>query len=210
MQPFQSLTGLVLGLALTLNAIAAPPDSPTTASRGQKEKNFSSINVSTFGTVRFRQAPKCSMSIYGSEKMAEKVRTRLEHDELIIDYDDNRIENLGQGDELHIEITAPTLKSIVFNGVGEFSCDSTIRIDNKLIIKVNGVGDFTVEDLHCKSLDVEINGVGKSWINVQCQQHLNAEVKGIGMLTLRGRTATLSAETNGIGLISKRRLKVGQ
>lgn len=200
----------MLGLALTFSAMAAPSEPPATASNKKKEKSFNSVSITTVGTVRFRQASKCSMQIYGSKKVAEKIRSRIDNGQLIVDYGSNGVQNIDRSDEVHIEITAPTLKSIEFNGVGEFSCDSTMHIDNNLKVIVNGVGEFIAEDLHCKSLDVEINGVGKSWINVQCQQHLNAEVSGVGVLTLRGHTASLSTDRSGIGLVNKRRLKVGR
>lgn len=202
----------MLGIALTLNTLAAPTGGTPTASNKQQVKipRFNRLSVATVGTVTFKQAPKCSMHIYGSKRLMDKIRYRVDNNELVIDFGPDGAHNVNRGEKLYIDITAPTLKSIDFDGVGQFSCDSTIHIDNDLTISLNGVGDLHVEDLRCKSLNIEINGVGKAKINVQCQQHLDAEVSGIGSLTLRGRTATLSTDRSGIGRINTRRLKVGQ
>lgn len=205
------LIGIALGLGLSLSSAANTTDTTTAVPTKQRIKinPFHSLDISTVGRVTVKQGPKCTMHISGTKRLMSIVKFDVKNGMLRIYFPDG-IRNVNtRNEELNINITAPTLSRIDFNGVGRFTCDSTMRLSNDLEIITNGVGDLYVEDLHCKSLDIEINGVGKADINVHCEHKLNAEVNGIGSLTLSGYTPSLRTDRNGIGRINKRRMQVG-
>ena len=208
MKLLKLIIGITLGIGLTLSSAANTADTANIKQR-VKIKPFHSINIATVGRVTIKQGPKCTMKISGSKRLMNLTKFNVEDGELSV-YFTEGIKNINtRNEQIKIIITTPKLNRIDFSGVGQLTCDSTIRLDNDIYIHSEGVGNIYVDDLHCQSLHIKLEGVGKANINVHCKQNLDAEVNGVGSITLSGYTPSLHTEQNGVGRIKKSRLRVG-
>lgn len=193
----------IISLMLLCLAIVMPIQAQN-VSKEVKIDEFKRLDLTTVGTVYFTQSKKQSIKIEGKKKNVDRISVYVKEGTLYIEPKENLND---QKDGVNIYITAPDVKEIVFCGVGTFSCNEKLKVED-LKCLLEGVGKMEIKDLVCQSLDVEIEGVGEGDIHVQCDK-LNAEIAGIGSLKLSGKTKQSKIERFGIGNVNTRDLQVG-
>lgn len=169
-----------------------------------KVDEFSRLDLTTVGAVYFAQAEKHSIKIEGKKSQVDKNLVYVKEGTLYIEPKGETLNS--QKDGVNIYITAPSVKKIVFCGVGMFHCKEELKTD-ELECTLEGVGKMEIKNLICRSLDVEIEGVGKGEIHVQCDE-LKAEVAGIGSLTLSGKAKRTKISRDGIGSVNTNNLVI--
>ncbi len=133
MKLLKLIIGITLGVGLTLSSAANTADTANIKQR-VKIKPFHSINIATVGRVTIKQGPKCTMKISGSKRLMNLTKFNVEDGELSV-YFAEGIKNINtRNEQIKIIITAPKLNRIDFSGVGQLTCDSTIRLDNDIYI----------------------------------------------------------------------------
>lgn len=197
--------------AFAVSCIFAANKREVKVSEERKVEAFSSIEVASVATIEFTQSNTYSFKIEGKEELVKNVTSVVRGGKLIIDYKrdkDGQSVIRNQKNGVTIYLSAPTLQSVLYSGVGSFNCDTPLKLDD-VRFNVEGVGKVNIEDLTCRSLHVELEGVGKVNIHVNCER-LKARIEGVGHATLSGTAKTVDIAKDGIGGVNTSDLKIGK
>ena len=171
----------------------------------RKVEAFSSIQVTAVASVYFTQGSAYSLKIQGKEKLVNKIKISVNNGLLSIDSERDKNGNINGNNGVDIYITAPDLKSVDFTGVGSFNCKTPLKL-NDVKFTVEGVGKLKVDDLKCKSLNVDLQGVGKADIHAQMQSRLTEiavrKAYGASNVSVVGRLFSESLLTTVMGGIA--------
>lgn len=195
-------------LASFCTSCASAKDSGNRVSQTRKVEAFHAIDITSVGDIYFTQGNKYSLRIEGEERFVNITSTTVHDGTLTIGYK-NPKPNKGNNNGITIYLTAPSLDEIDFKGVGSFRCREALRLDGDLDIRISGVGEAIIDDLHCHDLDLHLSGVGDANITVHCD-HIDASMSGVGSITLKGRTRTADLHRSGIGSLNRDGLIIEQ
>ena len=201
-----NIIGVIIALALAFAGVICAWGQDNKVSEVRKVEAFSSIRITSVGTVYFTQSDSYSLQIEGREKYVKNTESTVKDGHLTIGFKDKKMRN--QNDGVTIRLSAPDLKMVEFIGVGEFNCEEPLKLD-KLEFEVKGVGDVHVKDLTCRDLRVALRGVGSADIHVVCD-YLSAKVGGVGEITLSGTAGHADISKGGIGGVNTGNLKIGR
>lgn len=175
----------------------------------RKVDAFSSIAITSVGTIHFTQSDTYSLKIEGQEKYVKNTESTVKDGCLLIGFKDKKNKSTrNQKDGVTIWISAPDLEKVEFAGVGEFNCKKPLKLD-KVSFEVKGVGEVNVSDLTCNELKVALRGVGSADIHVVCD-FLSARMSGVGDVTLSGTAGRADISKGGIGAVNTDNLKIGR
>ena len=108
---------------------------------------FSSIEITSVGTIHFTQSDTYSFRIEGRERYVKNTQTTVKDGRLLIGFKDGKNKRRSnQKDGVTIWISAPDLKEVEFTGVGEFNCEKPLKLD-EVSFGVKGVGEVNDADV---------------------------------------------------------------
>lgn len=171
----------------------------------RKVADFTRIEVTSVGQIYFTQSSKVTFRIEGKERLVKNTTSEVRDGVLEIGFKDKNANRKGKNG-VDIYLTAPTLESVEFQGVGSFNCKEKLEADD-IRFDIEGVGSLDVRDLRCKTLTLHLQGVGNADVKVNAD-HVDASMEGVGSVTLSGRTRTADIKKGGIGSLSTRRLEI--
>lgn len=207
-----NIIGIIVALMLAFAGAVGLYAQDSYVSQERKVENFSSIELVSVGNIYFTQGDKCSLRIEGMEKYVTNTTTRVEAGRLYIDTEKKngkkRFKNRKGREVVKIYITAPDLKELDFEGVGNFNCKEPLKLDN-VEMDIEGVGDINIADLTCRTLNIDLSGVGGADIHVNCDL-LEADMDGVGSITLSGKAGKARISKDGIGSVNTKKLKIGK
>ena len=193
------IAGVIIALVLAFAGMLSVCAQDAKVSEVRKVDAFSSIEITSVGTIHFTQSDTYSFKIEGKEK----------HGRLLIGFKDGKNKRRSnQKDGVTIWISAPDLKEVEFTGVGEFKCEKPLKLD-AVSFEIKGVGEVNVSDLTCNELKVALRGVGSADIHVTCD-YLSAKMGGVGDVTLSGTAGRADISKGGIGGVNTDNLKIGR
>ena len=179
------VAGVIIALVLAFAGMLSVCAQDVKVSEVRKVDAFSSIEITSVGTIHFTQSDTYSFRIEGREKYVKNTETTVKDGRLLIGFKDKKNKSRrNQKDGVTIWISAPDLKEVEFTGVGEFNCEKPLKLD-EVSFEVKGVGEVNVADLTCNVLKVALRGVGSADIHVVCD-YLTARMSGVGDVTLSG------------------------
>ncbi|WP_455589209.1 GIN domain-containing protein [Bacteroides rodentium] len=203
------IIGVIIALILTFVSVLSVCAQDAKVSEVRKVEVFSSIEITSVGTVYFTQSDTYSFRIEGKEKYVKNTETTVKDGCLLIGFKDRKNKSLrNQQDGVTIWISAPDLKEVEFTGVGQFNCEKPLKLD-EVSFEVKGVGEVNVSDLTCNELKVALRGVGSADIHVTCD-YLTAKMSGVGDVTLSGTAGHADISKGGIGGVNTDNLKIGR
>ena len=203
-----NIIGVIIALALAFAGVICAWGQDNKVSEVRKVEAFSSIRITSVGTVYFTQSDSYSLQIEGREKYVKNTESTVKDGHLTIGFKNKKDGNNNRNKGVTIYLTAPDLKNVEFSGVGSFNCNEALKLSD-VKFEIEGVGKVNVEDLTCNSLVVKMEGVGKADIHVNCDR-LRASMEGVGSVTLSGRAGQADISKGGIGGVNTRNLKVGE
>lgn len=204
-----NIVGIIIALILTFVGMLSVYAQDNKVSEVRKVDAFSSIEITSVGTIYFTQSDTYSFKIEGKEKHVKNTETTVKDGCLLIGFKDRKNKSMrNQKDGVTIWISAPDLKKVEFTGVGEFNCEKPLKLD-EVSFEVKGVGEVNVSDLTCDELKVALRGVGSADIHVVCD-YLTARMSGVGDVTLSGTAGHADISKGGIGGVNTCNLKVGR
>ena len=204
-----NIVGVIIALVLAFVGMLNVCAQDVKVSEVRKVDAFSSIEVTSVGTIHFTQSDTYSFKIEGKEKYVKNTETTVKDGRLLIGFKDKKNKRMrNQKDGVVIWISAPDLKKVEFNGVGEFKCEKPLKLD-EVSFEVKGVGEVHVSDLTCNELKVALRGVGSADIHVACD-YLSAKMSGVGDVTLSGTAGHADISKGGIGGVNTDNLKIGR
>ena len=204
-----NIVGVIIALVLAFVGMLNVCAQDVKVSEVRKVDAFSSIEVTSVGTIHFTQSDTYSFKIEGKEKYVKNTETTVKDGRLLIGFKDKKNKRMrNQKDGVVIWISAPDLKKVEFTGVGEFKCEKPLKLD-EVSFEVKGVGEVHVSDLTCNELKVALRGVGSADINVACD-YLSAKMSGVGDVTLSGTAGHADISKGGIGGVNTDNLKIGR
>ena len=198
------VAGVIIALVLAFAGMLSVCAQDVKVSEVRKVDAFSSIEITSVGTIHFTQSDTYSFRIEGREKYVKNTETTVKDGRLLIGFKDKKNKSRrNQKDGVTIWISAPDLKEVEFTGVGEFNCEKPLKLD-EVSFEVKGVGEVNVADLTCNVLKVALRGVGSADI------HLSAQMGGVGSVTLSGSAGRADISKGGIGGVNTDNLKIGR
>ena len=204
-----NIVGVIIALVLAFVGMLNVCAQDVKVSEVRKVDAFSSIEVTSVGTIHFTQSDTYSFKIEGKEKYVKNTETTVKDGRLLIGFKDKKNKRMrNQKDGVVIWISAPDLKKVEFTGVGEFKCEKSLKLD-EVSFEVKGVGEVHVSDLTCNELKVALRGVGSADIHVACD-YLSAKMSGVGDVTLSGTAGHADISKGGIGGVNTDNLKIGR
>ena len=204
-----NIVGVIIALVLAFVGMLNVCAQDVKVSEVRKVDAFSSIEVTSVGTIHFTQSDTYSFKIEGKEKYVKNTETTVKDGRLLIGFKDKKNKRMrNQKDGVVIWISAPDLKKVEFTGVGEFKCEKPLKLD-EVSFEVKGVGEVHVSDLTCNELKVALRGVGSADIHVACD-YLSAKMSGVGDVTLSGTAGHADISKGGIGGGNTDNLKIGR
>ncbi|EGF51246.1 GIN domain-containing protein [Bacteroides fluxus] len=204
-----NIVGVIIALVLAFVGMLNVCAQDVKVSEVRKVDAFSSIEVTSVGTIHFTQSDTYSFKIEGKEKYVKNTETTVKDGRLLIGFKDKKNKRMrNQKDGVVIWISAPDLKKVEFTGVGEFKCEKPLKLD-EVSFEVKGVGEVHVSDLTCNELKVALRGVGSADIHVACD-YLSAKMSGVGDVTLSGTAGHADISKGGIGGVNTDNLKIGR
>lgn len=194
------LKNLILtALLVWTGGTAAVADDGVRVDQTRKVEPYTAISYKAVGNVHFTPDDRYTFRITGRGELVNNIVTTVKDGTLVIGLKESKKNYDGRKDRVDIYVTAPTLESVKFDGVGNFVCREKLEAGD-IRFKLDGVGSVDVVDLRCDRLEVSVEGVGNADINVQAD-HVDATVNGVGSIRLKGSTRTADLERNGIGRI---------
>jgi hypothetical protein len=178
-----------------------------TSNETRKVEDFSSLNISSVGSIIFTQSDECTVKLEGTDRLVKNITTTVTDGTLFVGMINGSIKT-NRTNDLKVYITAPDIKQLIFSGVGSFSSYEAVTLEGDLAIDVQGVGKVDIKELKCHNLNFSLNGVGSSFIRVECN-HLDAAVNGVGSASFNGTARTANFNKSGVGSINRRYFKVG-
>ena len=107
---------------------------------------FSSVEITSVGTIHFTQSDTYSFRIEGRERYVKNTQTTVKDGRLLIGFKDGKNKRRSnQKNGVTIWISAPDLKEVEFTGVGEFKCEKPLKLD-AVSFEIKGVGEVNVSD----------------------------------------------------------------
>lgn len=194
---------LLAALAFT-TVVSAKDNDRITQTR--KVADFTAVEVTSVAQIYFTQSSEVTFRIEGKEKYVKNTTSEVRDGVLEIGFKDKDANRKGGKNGVDIYLTAPTLESVEFTGVGSFNCKEKLEADD-IRFDIEGVGSLDVSDLQCNTLTLRLHGVGNADVKVNAD-HVDASMGGVGSVTLSGKTRTADIEKGGIGSMNTRRLKI--
>ena len=116
-----NIVGVIIALVLAFVGMLNVCAQDVKVSEVRKVDAFSSIEITSVGTIHFTQSDTYSFKIEGKEKYVKNTETTVKDGRLLIGFKDKKNKRMrNQKDGVVIWISAPDLKKVEFTGVGEF------------------------------------------------------------------------------------------
>lgn len=201
-----NIIGIVIALALAFAGAIGALAQDARVSEVRKVEEFSSMNLTSVANIYFTQGDRCFIRLEGKEKWVKLTTTEVKNGCLTIAFKKGgkQCKNI---DDLKVYVTAPALSDVTLSGVGSFTCEEPLKLDD-FSLNVAGVGSAKVDDLTCRNLTVVMSGVGNADVNVDCD-YVEATMSGVGSLKLSGSAGKADLSRPGIGSMNTQYLKIG-
>ena len=110
-----NIVGIIIALILTFVGMLSVYAQDTKVSEVRKVDAFSSIEITSVGTIYFTQSDTYSFKIEGKEKHVKNTETTVKDGCLLIGFKDRKNKSMrNQKDGVTIWISAPDLKKVEF------------------------------------------------------------------------------------------------
>ncbi len=159
--------------------------------------SFSKLSIHGVFNLYLSQGDKESLRIEADEQTMDKITTRNEGEQLIIELEEGF--ELFDRDQINIYLTITELDSFEFEGVGNIKTETVLRL-KELNLKGDGVGNTKLE-LEADRIDAEFNLVGNLTLSGKVET-INLENNGLGNLDATDlKSQYMTVESNGIGSV---------
>lgn len=163
--------------------------SDTIISEARSVSGFSSIDMSTFGTVVITQGSTESVNISGSDNLVPLIKTSVSNGTLLID---------TEGSVNIVPGSTNKLKQLVI----------TIALKDLTSIKLSGLGDIQVDALSTPTLGIVMGGAGRVQIKQLTTDSLDVTMSGLGSVELSGEAKQAKLDISGAGSVTAPDLKI--
>ena len=145
--------------------------------------SFSKLSIHGVFNLYLSQGDKESLRIEAGEQTMDKITTRNDGEQLIIELEEGF--ELFDRDQINIYLTITDLDSFEFEGVGNIKTETVLRL---------------------KDLDLKGDGVGNTKLELEADR-IDAEFNLVGNGTLSGKVETIDLKNNGLGNVDAADLK---
>ena len=145
--------------------------------------SFSKLSIHGVFNLYLSQGDKESLRIEAGEQTMDKITTRNDGEQLIIELEEGF--ELFDRDQINIYLTITDLDSFEFEGVGNIKTETVLRL---------------------KDLDLKGDGVGNTKLELEADR-IDAEFNLVGNVTLSGKVETIDLKNNGLGNVDAADLK---
>ena len=202
-------TSILSGICLLMSAFAfsgcfnysaAPKPSKVQVTKKYSVDAFDQIKSTAPASITFTQGSAIKVEAEGPENYVERLRVTVKGKTLHIDMED-KLFSKNNCENLKFTIVAPNLNDIDHYGVGNFTLQDKVKVD-ELSIELGGVGNVQTDELIVRKLEVESDGVGSILLSGKAQQ-ASYEQNGVGSIKAKDmEVSDLTVEQNGVGSVT--------
>jgi putative autotransporter adhesin-like protein len=174
---------------------------------------FAAVELAGSNIVDVRVGGKQSVVVHADDNLLDKVKTHVEAGALVID---NASGNYRTKSPMKVEVTVPTLHSIVLSGSGIVNASGidapAVHVQlpgsgllraagttNQLDASLAGSGDAQLEGLVARHVRAAVSGSGL--IHATATTSLDASVSGSGSILYGGNPARVTTRVSGSGAV---------
>lgn len=180
--------------SITLNTNEKKPQK--TVDRTFNLRDFQNIKMESVANVRFTQGNTYKVTATAFRPGIDTIYVK--ENTLYITTRRNLKNN---NSHCTIEVTAPSLKSLEQEGVGNFTCQALNTKD--LDISLEGVGSASFGNVSCTSLEVDCEGVGSlSNSHFTVSGNASFDFSGVGSGTFSVKSNNCKLESSGVGSVT--------
>lgn len=162
------------------------------------------INLDGVISLKVRQGPSASLTLYGEPDMLQQVKIEQNGDTLHIGTRTIHSFSFGSKHELRAELTLPNLRELISDGVGSSEV-SGFSGDN-LRLALEGAGAMKVNSQY-KNVDIKLGGLGGMTVNAGNSDNVELSLRGAGHIEIRGQSKVLHANLGGLGSLDAQQLQ---
>lgn len=171
-----------------------PAEGPQVTKELQLEE-FQRLEVNLPASVQIRIADVPSITVTAPKSIFKSLKTPAGDGVLKIETSPCIS---ADNDEIQIELSVISLKSIVINGSGSIIMNDSLLVE-KLRLKINGSGEMRLDKVITNQLDFDLNGSGKAIVKGMTEE-LEVQINGSGSFNGLGLlTSETEAKINGSG-----------
>ncbi|HEX9092310.1 MAG TPA: DUF2807 domain-containing protein, partial [Anaerolineales bacterium] len=158
-------------------------------SEARDVSGFSSIDMSTIGTLVITQGNTESVKISGSDNLVPLIKTSVSNATLVIDTE-------GSLNILPANINKTNQLTI------------TIELKDLSSLEVSGLGDIQIDALATPSLNIDMSGAGRVQIKLLTTDSLDLNMSGLGTVEISGEAKQTTLDISGAGTVTAPNLKI--
>lgn len=149
-------------------------------------RDFSNIAAAGSSNIYFTQADSFSVRVVASKEMIDEMDIKVSHSTLTIEprKDESFLSFIGEGANMNIYVTAPSLSGASLAGSGDFIVDAPFKT-TRFKVSLAGSGDVDMKDLDAQSMGVDVAGSGDVNISARRLKQLKTSVAGSGDIDLK-------------------------
>ena len=169
-------------------------------SEARAVSGFTSIDMSTIGTVVITQGNTESVKISGSDNLVPLIKTSVSNGTLLINTEGSLNilpANINKTNQLTITIELKDLSSLEVSGLGDIQINALST--PSLSIVMSGAGRVQIKQLTTDSLDVNLSGLGTIELSGEAKQ-ATVNISGAGSVTAPDlKIQTVNVSVPGLG-----------
>jgi hypothetical protein len=150
---------------------------------------FSALDLSIDANISYTQDSVYRLEITGQKNILSVMETKVEGDELVIDFK----RNVWSYNTVNIVVHSPNMDRMTLSGSGNIHVENTLS-GNSLELHISGSGDISVPTVSLQSLTAKISGSGNIRINQGSCISETMRVSGAGSIN----TEFVTAETGDV------------
>ena len=208
---------IILGLAAIINLSACKKDRLTAngniVSEIREVPQFTGINSSGATPVKVNYGTNFKVKVKGSSNLVPQFTTRVADGVLHLSFGNVNVHR----DDIEVELTMPTINSILVSGSGEVDirgdfpalpnltvslsgsaeveAQNSMQIEN-VKVEISGSGEVDLEDVLVSNAEANISGSGE--VKFRVQNKLKAKISGSGKVYYQGHPL-IQQEISGSG-----------
>jgi putative autotransporter adhesin-like protein len=157
---------------------------------------FDGVELRGSNNLVVRVGPKRAVTVYADDNLLGRVTTRVEGGALVVG---NRAGSFTTRSPMYVEITTPSLRSVVLSGSGVVRASGRAA---SLDVALTGSGDAQLEQLVAREVTVVVSGSGRAVVTAT--RALDASVTGSGVIVYGGNPLHVTSSVTGVGAIGAR------
>lgn len=190
-------TALVIASALSATSCSKVRGEGPVITEQRTAGRFSKISSGISGDIYYTPDSVYHIEVQAQKNILDILNTDVAGDELVIEFDRNKI--IGRHDRIEVYISGPGVTALSVNGSGDLKVRSSYSPE-QLDLRISGSGSIRIPELYTGNISSRISGSGDINVLNGTAYHISTDINGSGSIDLIGVAAVkVSTRTSGSG-----------